>query len=387
MKKIISILALGTLIFALGISSASAAVPDAVTTLICSKGSMAGSVNIYWTVPAGTTGGYEVKYYADPINSANYSSATTYAQSFDSGTAGAVSEHLLVGLNAGSQYNFAVKAINADGLSAVSNSAGCKAGTFTAADSEAPTSYITSPAANATVSVGVPLTIKGTAKDNGSSSIQKTEVSMNGGVNWASATPIANDGGNIIWEFIWIQPSAGAQTIMVRSTDWAGNAETPILQNINVVSGIVSPTPSPAITPAPTPAPSVSPTPSLTPVPKLSNINDGDLVRVAGGTKVYAVKGNYRRWIQSAEIFKFYPHFSFSAVKEITLEQLQSYVQSWLIRADGDTKVYEINGDGTKHWINISAQKFSDSGRLWDMVYIVNARERNFYKTGATVTK
>lgn len=387
MKKIISFLGLAGLFFALGISSASAA-PDAITTLTCSRGSMAGSINIYWTVPAGATDGYEVRYYADPINSSNYGSASIYAQSFASGAVGGISEHVLVGLNAGSQYNFAVKALGALGaISDVSNSVSCMAGTSSPADSEAPTSRIIFPAFNGTAMAGIPLVIRGTARDNGLSSVQKIEVSVNSGVIWAEAKPIANDDGNIIWEFTWANPSAGLRTIMVRSTDWAGNTETPISQNINIVSDSVSSSPAPVVSPIPTVTPTLSPVPSIAPISMPANVSDGDLVRVAGGTKVYAIKGNYRRWIQSAEIFEFYPHFSFLAVKEITLEQLQSYTQSWLIRADKDAKVYEINGDGSKHWLNISAEAFSRSGRIWDMVYAVNNHERDFYKTGATVTR
>ena len=120
---------------------------------------------------------------------------------------------------------------------------------------------------------------------------------------------------------------------------------------------------------------------------KPANVNDGDLVRAAGDYKVYVVKGNYRRWIQSAEIFDCYGHFNFLVVKEITKQELESYSESWLIRVDGDKKVYEINTDKTKHWLNITAEQFTVSGRNWDMVCVVNEQEKDFYATGASVTE
>jgi hypothetical protein len=120
---------------------------------------------------------------------------------------------------------------------------------------------------------------------------------------------------------------------------------------------------------------------------KPANINDGNLVRATGDHKVYVINGNYKRWIQSPEIFNYYGHFNFSIVKEISKNDLEYYVESWLVRVDEDEKVFEINGDGTKHWINMTAEQFTESGRKWDMVYIINQQERNFYETGASVTK
>lgn len=115
------------------------------------------------------------------------------------------------------------------------------------------------------------------------------------------------------------------------------------------------------------------------------NLADGSLIRAGGDYKVYIIKGGYKRWIQSAEIFKFYPHLGWASVIKVTPQELASYKDAWLVRADGDQKVYEINGDGTKHWLNMTAEQFSQTGRSWSMVYIINKAERDFYKTGADV--
>lgn len=120
-------------------------------------------------------------------------------------------------------------------------------------------------------------------------------------------------------------------------------------------------------------------------VPASSKIADGSLIRAKGDAKVYVVNGKFRRWIQTAEIFNSYGHLKWEDVIEVTPDERDFYQNSWLIRADGDSRVYEINGDGTKHWLNMTADQFFLSGRAWEMVYVVNKAERDFYQTGAEV--
>jgi len=117
----------------------------------------------------------------------------------------------------------------------------------------------------------------------------------------------------------------------------------------------------------------------------LSGYPEGSLIRASGDYKVYIIKNNYRRWIQSAEIFNAYGHLRWQDIIEVSPDELNNYQEAWLIRADGDRRVYEVNADGTKHWLNMTAEEFTISGRLWEMVYIINNFERNFYITGAEV--
>jgi len=112
---------------------------------------------------------------------------------------------------------------------------------------------------------------------------------------------------------------------------------------------------------------------------------EGSLIRASGDYKVYIIKNNYRRWVQSAEVFNAYGHLLWEDIIEVSPEELNSYQDAWLIRADGDKRVYEVNADGTKHWLNMTAEEFTISGRLWDMVYIINTFERDFYQTGVDV--
>jgi len=115
------------------------------------------------------------------------------------------------------------------------------------------------------------------------------------------------------------------------------------------------------------------------------NYPEGSLIRAIGDYKVYIIKNGYRRWIQKAEIFNAYSHLRWEDIIEVSPEELAEYQEAWLIRADGDRRVYEVNADGTKHWLNMTAEEFNISGRLWEMVYIVNTFERDFYQTGANV--
>jgi len=118
---------------------------------------------------------------------------------------------------------------------------------------------------------------------------------------------------------------------------------------------------------------------------EIGNYPDGSLLRASGDYKVYIIKGSYKRWVQSAEIFNHYGHLRWEDVIEVSLEELVQYQESWLIRAYGDARVYEVNADGTKHWLNMTAEHFTISGRLWALVYIINSFERDFYRTGSDV--
>lgn len=114
---------------------------------------------------------------------------------------------------------------------------------------------------------------------------------------------------------------------------------------------------------------------------------EGSLIRAIGDYKVYVTKGQFRRHIVSPDIFAFYGHFGFARVIDVPPEALAQYKLSAWVRADGDPRVWEINGDGTKHWINIPGEQFAPSGRDWNGVYTINNRERDWYTRGADVMR
>ena len=84
-----------------------------------------------------------------------------------------------------------------------------------------PTSAITSPSAGATVTVGIPVTVSGTATDAGGGVVGAVEVSTDGGATWHPAA------GRESWTYTWTPPSASSATIRTRAADDSGNIESP----------------------------------------------------------------------------------------------------------------------------------------------------------------
>ena len=88
-------------------------------------------------------------------------------------------------------------------------------------DTTAPTSTISSPADGATVPVGQPLTVSGTATDAGGGKVGGVEVSTDNGTSWHPAT------GRGSWSYTFTPGSNGTLTIRTRATDDSLRTETP----------------------------------------------------------------------------------------------------------------------------------------------------------------
>lgn len=154
-----------------------------------------------------------------------------------------------------------------------------------------------------------------------------------------------------------------------------------------------SPSPMPSVTPA-APAPSPTPypqPPAVSPAPGAAPaLSDGDLVRASNDFRVYVIKHagsrKFKRWIVSASIFSFYRHYGFAKVKVVDPAVLAEYMESQLIRAWGDQKVYVIRSAGPgrradKVWVE-TAGDFLSAGFDWAAVYVVNSAERDWYRDG-----
>ncbi len=87
-------------------------------------------------------------------------------------------------------------------------------------DATPPTSVISAPANGATVTVGSPLTISGTASDVGGV-VAGVEVSTDGGTSWHPAT------GTSSWSYTFTPSVNATLTIMSRATDDSARTETP----------------------------------------------------------------------------------------------------------------------------------------------------------------
>ncbi|NIA10009.1 MAG: hypothetical protein GWP10_09845 [Nitrospiraceae bacterium] len=124
-----------------------------------------------------------------------------------------------------------------------------------------------------------------------------------------------------------------------------------------------------------------------------SKIVDGDIIQCQSSSNpfaVYIVKvvGNtkYIRHIVSLEIFNYYGHLKWENLKQV--DSLNNYSLSGWVRYNtglNGTAVYEINGDQTKHWINMTAEDFLLHGGSDAAIYSVNQGELNLYTTGPDV--
>src|SRR6266542_4583386 len=104
-----------------------------------------------------------------------------------------------------------------------------------------PTSTITSPTEGAIVPIGIQVAITGTASDPGGGTVDKVEVSVDGGATYSAAT------GTNAWSFNWTPNSPGPATIKSRAVDNTGNVQNPpaeihVTGDARPTSAITSPT-------------------------------------------------------------------------------------------------------------------------------------------------
>jgi len=95
-------------------------------------------------------------------------------------------------------------------------------------DEDPPTSRIDEPTAGTTVTG--PLSITGTASDDGGGRVAAVEVSVDGGATWHPAV------GRDRWVYDWAPNETGSVTIRVRAVDDSGNLETPA-PGVSVTTG------------------------------------------------------------------------------------------------------------------------------------------------------
>jgi hypothetical protein len=112
---------------------------------------------------------------------------------------------------------------------------------------------------------------------------------------------------------------------------------------------------------------------------------DGTLIMHAGTPDIYVVTGPYKRLLPPGVL----PFYGLNASQAITVSEavFQSYMTTNYIRDVNEKKVYAVWPDGTKHWLNMTAQHFTDSHRDWNSIFIVNDLESNFYKIGSDITE
>lgn len=111
------------------------------------------------------------------------------------------------------------------------NVQGTSTGTLVIVDKVPPTAVIVNPVNNSTIS-GTVYTIAGTVNVGSGTSVQKVEVSVNGGATWALAT------GTTSWSYNWTLPADRTYTIMSRTTDAAGIIQSPATSSAVIVNKV-----------------------------------------------------------------------------------------------------------------------------------------------------
>jgi parallel beta-helix repeat protein len=84
-----------------------------------------------------------------------------------------------------------------------------------------PISTIRSPGQGATVSTGTMVSITGLAKDAAGGTVDRVEVSVDGGVTWNAAI------GTTVWSYDWTPATPGPATIKSRAVTGSGNVQDP----------------------------------------------------------------------------------------------------------------------------------------------------------------
>ena len=115
------------------------------------------------------------------------------------------------------------------------------------------------------------------------------------------------------------------------------------------------------------------------------SLQDGDIIQYRDD--IFVIKGRFIRKILSPEIFNSYGHLSWNNVKEVDASTITQYQGSQLIKTVRSDKVFEIDSNGTAHWLDITPQQFEASGRRWDEIFIVNEYEMAWYTVGEKYTE
>jgi len=203
---------------------AKAAAPNAITNLNCVYSGIANSFTLTWSVPSGNPVSYDVRYAQSDISASDFNNAWQFWQNWS----GSATEGQVNSLTQEKTWYFAMKAINNDGTSVISNVVYCylpKAADNS--DKTPPTSSITDPQYGGSILTGKDYIIKGTCSDSGGSSVQEVKISLDNGNTWQKVTPEESIGTGFNWEYVWLKPAVGSYIIKTRATDWWNNIETP----------------------------------------------------------------------------------------------------------------------------------------------------------------
>ena len=118
---------------------------------------------------------------------------------------------------------------------------------------------------------------------------------------------------------------------------------------------------------------------------------EGALIRVAGDIDVWIIKyageKQFRRLILSPHVFDSYEHLRWEDIRDVPEAVVNAFTESTLVRADGDTRVYQLAGIGDTGWryeLDIVFIAESDEFDI-EAIYTINATDRDAYVDGGDV--
>ncbi len=120
------------------------------------------------------------------------------------------------------------------------------------------------------------------------------------------------------------------------------------------------------------------------PTEQREDLKNGTLIKRQGETDLYVIEGKYKRFLRP-EVIKMYGHLDPAKAVSVSPRVFDLYVTANYVRYVNDQRVYAVWPDGTKHWLNMSAQYFTSSGRDWNAIFIINDLEFNFYRKGVDI--
>jgi len=116
-------------------------------------------------------------------------------------------------------------------------------------------------------------------------------------------------------------------------------------------------------------------------------IQDGSLIkRDNAEPESYVIRSAYKRYLRP-EIIALYGHLNQASTIIANNTVFNGYRISNYVRYLNDQKVYAVWPDGTKHWLKMSAEHFTSSGRDWNSIFIINQAELDAYRTGPDITQ
>lgn len=132
--------------------------------------------------------------------------------------------------------------------------------------------------------------------------------------------------------------------------------------------------------------------PALAVAPGDFGLKEGDLIRAPSlpapeGFKVYIINdGGFKRHIFNPDVFNMYGHLKWENIKDVAANVVTSFTTSDLYRIDGDPRVWSVDPNGVRHWINMTADQYVQKGYKWEQIFLINEKEGNYYTQGSDIT-